>query len=119
LRSIPNKLLGVIFMFAAIMVLLVLPLADSSNLRGLAYKPMSKLLFWVFVANFLTLMLLGAKHVEAPYIVLGQIATFVYFAYFLFLIPSISTLENLFAATSSGSANRKGDTTPGSKPNAL
>jgi ubiquinol-cytochrome c reductase cytochrome b subunit len=94
-------------MFAAILVLLVLPLVDSSNLRGLTYKPMSKLFFWIFVANFLTLMVLGAKHVEAPYIVLGQIATFIYFTYFLFLVPSTSTLENLFGATSSGSADRK------------
>lgn len=84
-------------MFAAILVLLILPVADLSNVRGVQFKPVAKLLFWIFVANFLTLMLLGAKHVEAPYIVLGQISTFIYFAYFLFLVPGSSALTNYFA----------------------
>lgn len=98
-------------MFAAILVLLVLPFADSSNFRGLAFKPMSKLFFWIFVANFLTLMILGAKHVEAPFIVLGQIATFIYFSYFLFLVPSTSILENVLGSINPVSAESKGQGT--------
>lgn len=81
-------------MFAAILILLILPLADFSSLRGLQFKPASKWFFFIFVSNFLTLMILGAKHVEAPFIVLGQIATFIYFANFLLAIPSLSTVEN-------------------------
>lgn len=50
----------------------------------------AKLIFWIFVANFLALMILGAKHVETPYIELGQICTFFYFAYFLLLVPTVS-----------------------------
>jgi len=88
-------------MFAAILVLLILPTVDLSNVRGLTFKPMSKLLFWIFIANFLTLMVLGAKHVEAPYIVLGQICTFIYFAYFLFLVPGSSLLSNFLAGLES------------------
>nr|YP_010540251.1 apocytochrome b [Urnula craterium]UYF20387.1 apocytochrome b [Urnula craterium] len=93
LRSIPNKLLGVIAMFSAILILLILPLVDYSSLRGLQFKPGSKWFFFIFVSNFLALMVLGAKHVEAPFIVLGQIATFIYFAYFLLVIPTLSIFE--------------------------
>lgn len=81
-------------MFSAILVLLILPLADFSSLRGLQFKPGSK--FFIFVANFLALMVLGAKHVQAPSVVLGQIATVIYFANFLLAIPSLSTLENYY-----------------------
>jgi len=84
----------VIFMFSAILVLLALPVLDQSKIRGITYKPAAKLLFWIFVANFLALLILGAKHVEAPFIVIGQIATVIYFANFLLAIPSLSTLEN-------------------------
>lgn len=82
-------------MFSAILVLLALPLLDNSNVRGLQYKPMSRVFFWVFVANFLALMVLGAKHVETPYIELGQLCTFLYFAWFLFLVPVSNTFENV------------------------
>lgn len=94
LRSIPNKLLGVIAMFSAILILLVMPFTDLSKLRGIQFKPISKIAFFVFVANFLTLMQLGAKHVESPFIEFGQISTVIYFAYFLILVPFISFIEN-------------------------
>jgi ubiquinol-cytochrome c reductase cytochrome b subunit len=81
-------------MFSAILILLILPLADFSSLRGLQFKPASKFFFFIFVANLLALMVLGAKHAQAPSIVLGQIATVIYFANFLLAIPSLSTLEN-------------------------
>jgi len=95
LRSIPNKLVGVIAMFAAILVLLMLPMLDTSKLRGMTFKPFTKLVFWFFIANFLALMVLGAKHVESPYIELGQICTFLYFAWFFLLLPAISIFENV------------------------
>ena len=94
LRSIPNKLLGVIAMFAAILILLVLPLVDLSRSRGIQFKPFSKILFWVFAVNLILLMQLGAKHVETPYIELGQITTMVYFSYFLFVLPLVIISEN-------------------------
>ena len=93
LRSIPNKLIGVIFMFAAILILLALPILDQSELRGITFKPIMKLLFWMFVANFLTLMVLGAKHVETPFIEIGQICTFLYFAWFVLFIPAAFLIE--------------------------
>jgi cytochrome c oxidase subunit 2 len=94
LRSIPNKLLGVIAMFSAILILLVMPFTDLSRSRGIQFRPLSKIAFFIFVGNFLILMLLGAKHVEYPFIEFGQISTVIYFAYFLIIIPLISLLEN-------------------------
>lgn len=94
LRSIPNKLLGVIAMLCAILIILTLPLLDLSRSRGLQFKPLSKIVFYIFVANFLILMQLGAKHVEAPFIVFGQISTVLYFAHFLIIVPTISLIEN-------------------------
>jgi len=94
LRSIPNKLLGVIAMFSAILILLVMPFTDLSRSRGLQFRPLSKIAFFVFVANFLILMQLGAKHVESPFIEFGQISTVLYFSHFLIIVPLVSLLEN-------------------------
>ena len=94
LRSIPNKLLGVIAMFSAILILLVIPYTDLGRSRGIQFRPLSKIAFYIFVANFLILMVLGAKHVESPFIEFGQISTAIYFAYFLIIVPLISLFEN-------------------------
>ena len=94
LRSIPNKLLGVIAMFSAILAIMLLPLLDLGRSRGLQFRPISKVLFFVFVANFLMLMVLGGKHVEDPFIGLGQASTVLYFAHFTIIVPMVSLLEN-------------------------
>jgi ubiquinol-cytochrome c reductase cytochrome b subunit len=94
LRSIPNKLLGVVAMVAAILIIMALPLTDLGSTKGLQFRPLSKIVFYVFLANFLMLMQLGAKHVESPFIELGQISTALYFAHFLVILPGISILEN-------------------------
>jgi ubiquinol-cytochrome c reductase cytochrome b subunit len=94
LRSIPNKLLGVIAMFSAILALLTMPYTDLSKLRGIQFRPLSKIAFYIFVANFLILMQLGAKHVESPFIEFGQVSTVLYFSHFLLIVPFITLLEN-------------------------
>jgi ubiquinol-cytochrome c reductase cytochrome b subunit len=94
LRSIPNKLLGVITMFCAILVLLTMPFTDISKLRGIQFRPLSKIAFFIFIGNFLILMVLGAKHVESPFIEFGQISTLMYFTYFLVIIPLTAYIEN-------------------------
>jgi ubiquinol-cytochrome c reductase cytochrome b subunit len=94
LRSIPNKLLGVIAMFSALLIILVMPITDLSKYRGLQFRPLSKVAFYVFVANFLILMQLGAKHVESPFIEFGQISTVLYFSHFLIIMPFVSFIEN-------------------------
>nr|YP_009919762.1 cytochrome b [Metschnikowia hawaiiensis]QMQ98387.1 cytochrome b [Metschnikowia hawaiiensis] len=95
LRSMPDKLGGVIAMFSAILMLLMLPMTDRSVMRGNTFKVLSKLSFYLFVFNFLLLGNLGQLHVEVPFIVTGQFATVYYFSYFIVLVPVISTIENM------------------------
>lgn len=94
LRSIPNKLLGVIAMFGALVIILILPITDLGKTKGLQFRPISKIIFYIFVANFLILMQLGAKHVESPFIEFGQISTVFYFSYFLIFTPLSAIIEN-------------------------
>nr|YP_009409408.1 cytochrome b [Apiospora arundinis]ASH96109.1 cytochrome b [Apiospora arundinis] len=103
LRSIPNKLLGVIAMFSAILIIMLLPLTDLGRSKGLQFRPLSKIAFFVFVANFLVLMQIGAKHVETPFIEFGQISTALYFGHFAFIVPAISLIENTLIDLSSPS----------------
>lgn len=107
LRSIPNKLLGVIAMFSAIVILLAMPYTDLSRSRGIQFRPLSKISFYIFIANFLILLVLGAKHVESPFIEFGQISTVIYFAHFLIIVPVVSLLENTLVELSSLTAARK------------
>lgn len=81
-------------MFASILVLMVMPITDLSKLRGVQFRPLSKFVFYIFVGNFLVLMQIGAKHVETPFIELGQISTVLYFAHFFVIVPIISIIEN-------------------------
>jgi len=94
LRSIPNKLLGVVAMFASLLIILVLPKTDLGVTKGLQFRPLSKVMFYIFVINFLILQQLGAKHVESPFIEFGQISTALYFAHFLVIMPVTSIIEN-------------------------
>jgi quinol-cytochrome oxidoreductase complex cytochrome b subunit len=83
-------------MFSAMLVLLIMPFTDLGRSRGIQFKPLSKIAFYIFVANFLVLMQLGAKHVESPFIEFGQISTMLYFSYFLVIVPMVSFIENTF-----------------------
>lgn len=77
-------------MFSALLIMLVLPVTNLSKLKNLQFRPLSKIIFFIFVVNFLILMVLGAKHVESPYIELGQISTVLFFAYFVILVPAVT-----------------------------
>jgi ubiquinol-cytochrome c reductase cytochrome b subunit len=81
-------------MLSAILVILAMPFTDLSRSRGIQFRPLSKIAFYIFVANFLILMVLGAKHVESPFIEFGQISTVIYFSHFLIIVPFISLIEN-------------------------
>ena len=81
-------------MFSAILAIMLLPVVDLGRSKGLQFRPLSKIAFYIFVANFLVLMQLGAKHVESPFIEFGQISTVLYFAYFVLIVPVLSIIEN-------------------------
>ena len=83
-------------MFSAILILLLLPITDVSRSRGMQFRPLSKIAFYIFIANFLILMQLGAKHVESPFIEFGQISTVIYFLYFTVVMYGITLIENTF-----------------------
>lgn len=94
LRSIPNKLLGVIAMFGSLLILLILPLTDLSRIRGNQFRPAMKLAFWFFVVDFIILLWIGSQHPDSPFLEIGQAATAFYFAWFLVIVPFIGVAEN-------------------------
>jgi ubiquinol-cytochrome c reductase cytochrome b subunit len=94
LRSIPNKLLGVVAMFGSLLILLILPLTDFSRTRSNQFRPAMKLAFWFFVVDFIILMWIGSQHPDSPFLEIGQLATAFYFAWFLLIVPIIGIFEN-------------------------
>ncbi len=94
LRSIPDKLLGVIALFASLLVLLVLPHVHMANIRSMQFRPLGKIFFWFFVSDFFLLTYIGACPVEAPWVFIGQVASVFYFAYFLIINPLCGLIEN-------------------------
>jgi ubiquinol-cytochrome c reductase cytochrome b subunit len=83
-------------MFSAILILLILPITDIGRSRGMQFRPLNKIMFYIFIANFLLLLQLGAKHVESPFIEFGQLSTALYFIYFSVAIYYSSLIENSF-----------------------
>src|SRR6187402_557569 len=93
LRSIPNKLAGVIGMFSAIIILCFLPWLDAAKTRSSKYRPLAKQFFWIFVAVCILLGYLGAQPPEGIYVIAGRVLTVCYFAYFLIVLPLLSRIE--------------------------
>jgi ubiquinol-cytochrome c reductase cytochrome b subunit len=106
LRSIPNKLLGVLAMFGSLLILLILPLTDLSRIRGNQFRPAMKIAFWFFVVDFFILMWIGSQHPNSPYVEIGQFATAFYFAWFLVIVPFIGLSENTLIDVATSSKKR-------------
>nr|QXG19450.1 cytochrome b [Drosophila pandora] len=83
LRSIPNKLGGVIALVLSIAILMILPFTNLSKFRGIQFYPINQILFWIMVVTVILLTWIGARPVEEPYVLIGQILTVVYFLYYL------------------------------------
>nr|YP_009057626.1 cytochrome b [Apocheima cinerarius]AHG99148.1 cytochrome b [Apocheima cinerarius] len=83
LRSIPNKLGGVIALVMSILILIILPFTFNKKIQGIQFYPINQILFWFFVMMVILLTWIGARPVEDPYIITGQLLTFFYFSYFI------------------------------------
>nr|YP_009672674.1 cytochrome b [Rhodnius pictipes]QDB64194.1 cytochrome b [Rhodnius pictipes] len=83
LRSIPNKLGGVIAMVLSILIIAILPFTNVCKFQGLKFYPANQILFWTLAAMLLLLTWIGARPAEEPYILTGQILTVLYFSYFI------------------------------------
>nr|AFX69317.1 cytochrome b [Pseudoxiphophorus bimaculatus] len=94
LRSIPNKLGGVLALLASILVLMVVPFLHTSKQRSLTFRPLTQFLFWILIADVLILTWIGGMPVEHPFIIIGQIASLLYFSLFLFFSPFAAWMEN-------------------------
>jgi quinol-cytochrome oxidoreductase complex cytochrome b subunit len=83
-------------MLGSLLILLLLPILDTSRIRGNQFRPLSKLLFWSLVVDFIILMWIGSQHPVSPYVEIGQIATLFYFSWYLVLVPVVGIIENTF-----------------------
>jgi len=96
LRSIPDKLTGVLALASAIVTLFILPLINKPEARSMAFRPLSRYTFWAFVVLSFILGWLGGQPVSHPYLILSQITTALFFSYFFLFAPFLISLEKFF-----------------------
>lgn len=94
LRSIPNKIGGVIGMFGSLIILLTIPFTNSSEIRSTAFRPIFKVCYWLLVVAFFLLGWVGQMPVEYPYTEIGVISMIYYFAFFIIIIPFLGKIES-------------------------
>tara|TARA_B100000674_G_scaffold285167_1_gene235921 strand:- start:89 stop:964 length:876 start_codon:yes stop_codon:yes gene_type:complete len=93
LRSVPDKLMGVLAMFSAIFILVILPWLDTSKVRSAVFRPIYKQFYWILVIDVLVLGYVGAMPAEGLYLLIARVATAYYFAHFLIILPVLGWVE--------------------------
>lgn len=83
LRSIPNKLGGVIGLLLSILILIIIPFTTNYKIKGFKFYYLNQFIFWIFISTFIILTWIGARPVEEPFIIIGQISSLLYFFYIL------------------------------------
>ena len=94
LRSVPDKLMGVVAMLSAILILAALPWLDTSKIRSAVFRPLYKQFYWILVADVLILGYVGAMPAEGLYLLVARVATAYYFVHFLMILPILGFKEN-------------------------
>nr|YP_009024482.1 cytochrome b [Margaritifera dahurica]AGZ13309.1 cytochrome b [Margaritifera dahurica] len=94
LRSIPNKLGGVIALVMSILILIMIPLTHKNLMRSTTFYPLNQLLFWMLIGIFIILTWIGSRPVENPFISIGQIFSILYFGYF-FIAPMTAKMWDI------------------------
>jgi len=112
LRSIPDKLGGVVAMISAVLILMVLPLVNTSEVRSTKFRPLFALAYWFFVSDFIILGWIGQKPVESPFAEIGLAATIFYFVFLIVLVPVIGIVEKELARNDDGIATHTDLTRP-------
>ena len=82
-------------MVGAILILAALPLLNTSNIRSSFFRPLHKKFFWIFLANVVILGWIGGNPVEDPYVLIGQLSSLFYFAYFVLILPGLGLMERI------------------------
>nr|QAB45173.1 cytochrome b [Cricetulus kamensis]QAB45174.1 cytochrome b [Cricetulus kamensis]QAB45175.1 cytochrome b [Cricetulus kamensis]QAB45176.1 cytochrome b [Cricetulus kamensis] len=94
LRSIPNKLGGVLALILSILILAILPLLHTSKHRAMTFRPLTQTMYWILVADLFLLTWIGGQPVEYPFVVIGQLGSIIYFATIVIFMPIASMVED-------------------------
>lgn len=95
LRSIPDKVGGIVIMGGAIIMLLIFPLINVAETRSPLFRPLYKFFVMFFLSNFLLLGYLGQSSTDYPFSIIGQLSTFYYFFFLIFIVLGLGVVEKI------------------------